>query len=142
MIRKSLPLPSRRWVLWVDGVQTFCYTAILCFKARKNKAVLLESQWSEAHAALSCCCHRLEGDRVASARMLTVCVVWYICKGCAREKEVGRWNWENRRLMAIKNTVCLLLLKCRSFIFSISSLLEEVKIATQKWEGLLWCIIL
>lgn len=138
MIWKTLMLPSRRWVLWVDSGQWFCYTGILCFKVRTDKALLLESQWSETHAVLSCCCHGLEGDQVASVVCALVShVVWYMCM----EKEVGRESWENWKSVVVKNIVCHLLRKGWSFIFSISSLLEEVNIVSQKWEGLLWCIV-
>lgn len=127
MIRKSLPLPCR-WVRAMDKVWTFCYTGT--FKPRINKAVLLRSQWSETPAVAEVDVRRW---------WCGICVC-----GLLRVHSKGRWTnggKKSRKLLAVKSIVCLFLLKCysRSFIFSISSLLQEAKITTQKWEGL-WCI--
>lgn len=63
----------------MNKVQTFWYTGT--FNTRINKGVLLEIQWSEAHAVLPCSCSMLEGDRVASVCVLRLCMVCYMCTG-------------------------------------------------------------
>lgn len=55
-------------------------------------------------------------------------------RGVVRAYRKKRWADEAekiKKLLAIKDFVCLLLLKCWSSIFCISSFLEYVKIATQ-----------